>query len=148
MSDMIFPILETLTNSSNSSLVYNAARSIWADLTAANEYVVGPFRFGMHCLDDLEDDYMQANNLTESSPAMQNMFLVDAIIIGAYQEAWGRAYAAVNESGLLGQLTTLGSYLMTNETNVKPAAFSQVAQSDPDDAFFSNYNKTVPGYRR
>lgn len=145
ISDTIFPFLDAMINNTNSSLLYEAAWSIWADLTASNEYTAGPFSNGMHSFDALEDAYLKANNVTEDDPTFQNMLVVNAILLDSYTTTWTQAFAAVNGSGLIQQLQTLAGYLLTNDTAVAPASFYDANQAHFNDNYFlvSNHNTTA-----
>jgi len=49
-SQILFPIIKEMVSRSNSSLVYGAAWSLFADLTAAGPMVFSPFFRGMNCI--------------------------------------------------------------------------------------------------
>ena len=55
VSALLFPFLDAIMNGTNSSIVYDAAWSIFSDLTGSGPYVIGPFFHGTNCLDWIED---------------------------------------------------------------------------------------------
>jgi len=147
ISAAIFPIIDELTDGSNSSLIYTMAWSLWVDLTRAPQIVRGPYSHGGHAFDQLEEEYASANNLSKNDTAYIEYIAMNAVLIEWYQNAWARASAAANATGLLTHLATLNGYLITNDTAIMPPGFKTPGFVHTDISYFTNLNRTpVPGW--
>jgi len=143
VSDTIFPFLDTMTRDSNSSLLYNAAWSIYCDLTGTSPYVIGPFSYGRNCLEHLEDRYIAATSSSMSDPVVRWMFAVNSVLLTRYNDAWGNATAALNQSGLLDTIVALSERLAPEDPAVLPAGYKTYQPKNYDSRFFLSHNKTI-----
>ena len=142
ISATIFPILTEMTSKTNSSLIFQAAQSIWIDLVSPSEIAVGPFQQGLNSLDQLVDSQAKTLNITVSDPAFQPYLEVGTILFDIYQDAWNRSYTAINQNGLLTKFNTLTAYLsVSTNSTVAPPSFFQVQNNTYDDAFFTDYTR-------
>lgn len=148
-SDLIFPILDEMLNGTNSSIVYDAAWSIYADLTGTSPMIVGPFMYGMHSLNWIEDQiFANSTNTTSGTNMTESQFQTDimsmhAVLLDLYSTAWTKSVAALNATGLLDDMQTLSAYLSTNDTSVMPAGYSTWIDKSYDSRYFTVYNQTM-----
>ena len=123
VSDLIWPVIQDMLAFSNSSLVYGAAFSLYTELTMAPVSVMGPFKGGMHSLDQYEDS-LQASGASDAT--MNLVYAIDGILIELYQTAWDNATALANATGLLGDLAVLADYLNPMDRTLLPDGYDDV----------------------
>lgn len=154
-STILIPIVKNMMSRSNSSLVWNAAWSLFADLTGSSPSIIGPFSFGFNSIQSLED-HIFASLSTNSSMLNQTMvakngknatieLTKDMIMattgeaITIYNEGWANATAALNATGLMPVMAMLASRMSPTNQSVIPSQFSSKAPSSYDNAFFLDY---------
>jgi len=142
ISAAIFPVLNEITDGSNSTLVYNLAWSIWAELIASTDYVSGPCSHGLHAFDAIEDEYAKANHLSEDDPQMMRFLAVTAVLADLYEYGWAESVKAANKTGLLADFAILTRNLAVEDPSVPPAGFWTTVSGAPDDAYFVQRNRT------
>ena len=148
VSDLIFPFLDTILNGTNSSIVYDAALSIYSDLTGSSPYVIGPFFHGMNCIEWVEDQIANSTAANISTPADYLAKLeyqaVHHVLLELYDYAYSNGSAAINQTGLLADMATLASYLSPQDMSVLPTNYKSYVAKSYDDAYFTTYNLTMP----
>ena len=156
ISSLIFPFFDTVLNGTNNSLIYDIVWSVYSDLTNSGPQIIGPFSYGMHCFDWMEEAYLNSTRNSTSShtssnsspngtdaqdPVYQQMLATHYQLIEIYSYVWSNASAIANQTGLLRDLLIFQKYL----TPVDPSIMSQdwtSAQSNFDNSYFTAYNKT------
>ena len=175
ISDILFPFLDEILAGTNSSLAYNMAWSIWADLTGQPFHVVSPFSNGMNCLDWIEEAWTNQTNANATAAHGANAtmlttngtyvngtndlpmleFLATSMtLLELYEYAWYKASAAANKTGLLQDLATLSGYLLPTDTSIMSPGFQDPVNVYRQDlSYFTvynrtmNHNTTIPGLR-
>lgn len=140
ITDLIWPTIENMMASSNSALIYDAAFSLYAEMTMAPVSVMGPFVGGMHAFDQYEDSLVASG---ASEATMTLIYAMDEILIKLYQTAWENATAAANATDLLGDLTVLAEYLTPADRSLLPDRFDAVDVNAVD-----NFASFVPSKDR
>lgn len=165
ISEAIFPYLDEILAGTNSSLAYNMALSIWAELTAAPFFVATPFSYGQNCLDWIEEAWInQTNsNATAAHGANGSMLYANGtyangtynfallefqatsrVLLELYEYAWYNASAAANRTGLLKELATLSGYLLPVNASIQTPGFSDPHNSTMENlSYFTVYNETM-----
>ena len=147
VSSLLFPILDTMLNGTNSSIVYEAAWSIYSDLTGSSPIVIGPFLYGMHSLDWVEDQLFgtspNISNMSASDQFARNSILAfHSVLLDLYYYAWDSALTAMNKTGLAADMTTLAGYMSTNDTAIL-GAYAGYKSPAYDSKYFTVTNETV-----
>lgn len=145
-SNLILPILDEMLNGTNSSIVYDAAWSIYADLTGTSPMVIGPFIYGMHSLDWIEDQMFanSTNSTTRAESQYQTEVLaMHAVLLDLYNYGWSKSIDVLNTTGLLDDMHTLSAYLSSNDTSIMPAGYPSWFSSSYDDSYITIYNQTM-----
>ena len=140
ITDLIWPTIENMMASSSSALVYDAAFSLYAEMTIAPVSVMGPFVGGMHAFDQYEDSLVTSG---ASEATMTLVYAMDEILIKLYQTAWENATAAANATDLLGDLAVLAEYLTPADRTLLPDGFDAVDENAVD-----NFASFVPSEDR
>ena len=159
ISDLLFPFFDAVLNGTNNSLIYDIVWSVYSDLTGLGPQIIGPFSYGMHCFDWMEEAYLNstrntANNIsshtssitsTNSSnvrdPMYQQMLATHYTLIEFYGYVWTNASAIANQTGLLRDLVILSEYLTPVHPSIMSADWTSL-QSQFDDSYFTAYNTT------
>lgn len=147
VSEIITPFLDTMLNGTNSSIVYDAAWSIYSDLTGTSPMIVGPFMYGMHILDWIEDQmFGKGPNVTAMSEsdkfAMDEVLATHSVLLDLYYYAWNNSMAALSKTTLLEDMATLAQYLSTNDTSAL-GTYANYTSPAYDSRFFTIHNATV-----
>ena len=138
ISELLFPFLDTITAKTNNGLVYDVLWLVYQDLTGINNST-GPFKFGLNCLDALEQQSNHTNS-TSNSDEEQEYLAVHQVILDIYTYAWTNGSAAANKTGLLNHLDGLSNFLLSlNQTQV-PANFLDQATPLYDYTYFKSRN--------
>ena len=165
ISQTIFPYLDQVLAGTNSSLAYNMAWSIWADLTAAPIYIATPFWNGMNCLDWIEEAWINQTNANATATHGANASILHAngtyangtynfallefqatsrVLLELYEYAWYSASSAANKTGLLKDLTILSGYLLPVNTSIESPGFREPVDIRKEDmSYFTIYNRTM-----
>lgn len=142
ISDSLFSLFETVLNGTNSSVIYDTVWSIHSDLTGLGPHVVGPFSYGRHCFDWIEDQYLHgANRSNTTDPAILDMFATHQALIGIYQDAWPRAFALATASGF-SEMVILSQYLLPKDQSIAPAEWTRPKENF-DTSYFTRYNSSL-----
>lgn len=163
-SALLFPLLDQMVAGSNSSMVYDAAWSIYSELTYQPMHIVGPFTYGMNCMDWLEEQMLGTNssanatltrlldaptstdrNSTKDLPSDDELAILEylathEVLLQLYNNVWDQATKALNGTGLLDQMATLSGYLLPNDTSVATSGFFDQTAQDPNAAYFTDYS--------
>lgn len=150
VSDLIFPFLDTILANTNSSIVYDAAWSIYSDLTGSSPYVMGPFFHGMNCIEWIEDQ-LALNGTNITSPSMnatENLarleyLAVHQVLLELYDYAYHGAASAINQTGLMEDMLTLAQYFAPTDASVFPPGYSTYTEPTYDASYFMVYNETM-----
>ena len=144
VSEVIWPILAEVIDSTNSTLIHEAALSVYSDLTASAPIVLGPFSRGSNCLTWLEDRYINSSGITNmSDPRIVKMFATDQIVLEAYEYMWTNASAAANKTGLLSDMVTLSQKLSPTNSSNMPSGYASYYATPFDISYFVNTNTTA-----
>ena len=106
-----------MVRGSTAFIVYEAALSIYSDLTFSPIRMKSPFSWGSNFLHLIEDEARKALDADESlTPEQreQKYFLVlaiDAIVIAKYVKAWAASVAALEEADLMEALPKISEVL-------------------------------------
>lgn len=151
-SNIVTPFILDMLNGTNSSMMYEAAWSIYSELTAATEQVIGPFTMGLNSIDWMEDQLfngtaytidmlMAKSNLTHHELALLETVVVLEGVYEVYEKTWDAAYYALSSTGLLADMVKLAGWLMPNDTSIIPATRMHVIPdaSAGNVKFFTQY---------
>ena len=130
-TDIIWPFIDEMLSVSNSSLVYDAAFSIFAHLTMALVAISGPFAYGMHALDEHEDQ-LEASGASDDTITLA--YAIDGILIDLYLSVWNNCTTALDVTGVAKSLDTLTDYLSPKNPSLLPDSFEKV-DSALDDTY-------------
>lgn len=146
ITDLIVPFLSSFVQSTNDSMMIDIAWSVYSQLTGSNVFVLGPFMYGMHCLDSLEEQYFKAHNISVNATTFDNAtteyLAYHQLLLDAYTDTLSNATAVVNQTGLLGEMAILTKYLNTNDTSIAPADWFTKSTGSYDDTFFKTFGLT------
>ena len=146
VSNLIFPFLDSILNGTNSSIVYDTAWSIYSDLTGSSPVIIGPFMYGMHSLDWIEDQiFGNSTNSTvshEDKYAKNEILAFHSVLLDLYNYAWSNGTAAINQTGLLEDMTMLSQYMMPNDTSIM-GSYANYTSPAYDASYFTTYNQTL-----
>ncbi len=159
ISSTLFPYLDNILKGSNSSLTYNMAWSLYADLTGAPIHVVSPFFNGLNCIDWIEETWRNQThngttitvtnstthaNTTEPGadiPMLEWLYSARTLL-PIYEEVWENMTKAANQS--LTDLATLSLYLQPKDQSIVTSDFMKTANYTAKDfAYFTVRNQTM-----
>ena len=156
-SIILIPIIEEMMSRSNSSLVWNAAWSLFADLTGSSPSVIGPFSFGFNSIGSLEDHIFASlgnsshllnqtmatkrTNGTALDLAKDLIMATTGEAIEIYNEGWANATAALNKTGLMPVMASLASNMSPLNESEIPSQFLSNTTSSYDNSFFLDYTR-------
>ena len=145
ISDLLFPIFDVVLNGTSSSLIYDLVWSVYSDLTGIGPVIVGPYSYGMHCFDWIEDLYFNGTNTTRSGnltdPTTTSMLATHQILINIYNFVWTEATTVANANGLLDDMYKLSQYLMPTNKSIATQDWLS-PERDFDNSYFTIYNET------
>lgn len=156
ISNLIFPFFDTVINGTNNSLIYDIVWSVYSDLTNSGPQIIGPFSYGRHCFDWMEEAYLNSTRNSTSShtssnssangtdvkdPVYQQMLATHYQLIEIYSYVWSNASAIANQTGLLRDLVIFQKYLAPADPSIMSQDWTS-AQTNFDNSYFTAYNKT------
>ena len=147
---VVFPVLDEMLNNTNAPAMYDAAWSIYTDLTMPGVSVMGPFSNGMNFFNGYETSAMTFANEAQ----VIAMYAYDAVLIGQYNYYFSKCVNALNTTSidgsgksLLSDLTTFATALAalaaTNDTGIVPE-IDMVIDTSEQWTYFTIYNETYP----
>ena len=152
VSAIIGPIVQEMLRRSNSSLVWNAAWSLFADLTGSSPVIQGPFSFGFNCMESLENtafallsNSSSANQTTTKNGTtlldIQKTYIM-AVTFEAmeiYNEGWMNATAALNNTNLLETMSSLAANMSPTNFSIIPSQYRTNSSTSYDSSYFLQY---------
>lgn len=168
ISAVLFPYLDSLLQSTNSSLAYNMAFSLYADLTGVPVHVTSPFSNGLNCIDWIEEAWRNSTNngttITVTTPANSTVHhATNTTVKGddvpmlewlaaaktlrlTYDQVWANVTVAANQS--LQDLATLSRWMTPSDKAVLPSGYGDTVKLTRQDmAYFSPVNQTTGSKR-
>ena len=114
---IVTPILHDMVAGSTASQIYDAALSIYADLTYYPVSVIGPFHNGENDLDDREEQYKEdLDGNKDLKPedrtgSYDNLLAFNGVLILKYERAWKKATEALDKDQLREEMPNLAGFL-------------------------------------
>ena len=142
-TEIIWPFLLDMLIGTNSTMVINAAWSIYAQLIPTQWCVFGPFFYGLTSLPMLNNDSVIVHNNINQSYATDwstEELEVNGILINLYTKAWNGSYNALKQSGHLQDLRAL-NYAIGYHNRSLPFDNDE---EDKAEWFFQSYHGPVP----
>ena len=141
-TNILWPYLTEMLSGTNSTLMIEAAMSIYAQLLPTKWSVVGPFFYGLTSLPGLNNSLTidnQTGLVKGSNWAIEDL-VVNTITINRYSRAYNNGYHALNESGCLEDLRVL-NYAIGYFNQTLP--FDQEYE-DGIGNLFKKYHRVIP----
>ena len=140
-TDILWPFLLDMLEGTNSSLVINAAWSVYAHMIPTHFDVRGPFSYGWTSLYAQEEEWAMSANI--SNATLTEMYAIDDVLLDLYGTAWDGGFQALNSSGLLDDLDHLTQVIQSYNASL-PVSNLNPDGSDPYEDFFLSYYSIVP----
>ena len=168
ISAVLFPYLDSILQSTNSSLAYNMAFSLYADLTGNPVHVTSPFSNGLNCIDWIEAVWRNSTNngttITVTTPANSTVHhATNTTVKGddvpmlewlaaaktlriTYDQVWANVTMAANQS--LQDMAKLSRWMTPSNKAVLPSGYEDpVKLTRQDMAYFLPGNQTTGSKR-
>ena len=129
-SNIVTPILHDMVAGSTASEVFDAALSIYAELTYYPISVIGsPFHAGENTLDDSEDTYSKTLDANkdlkpeDKTDLNDNLLAFNNVLILKYERAWKKATEALDKEGLREEMPNLAGFLDVENEKAVPKEY-------------------------
>lgn len=140
---LIVPFLSTFVQSTNDSMMHDIAWSVYSQLTGSDIIVAGPFMYGMHCLDSLEEQYFKERNISSNATSFDetttDYLAYHQVLLDTYTSTLSNATAAVNQTGLLSELARLTTFLMPEDESIALPGWYTTPTGPNNDPFFQTF---------
>lgn len=143
ITKLIVPSLAPFVKSTKDSMMLDIAWSVFHQLTGSDVVVAGPFMYGMHCMDTLEEEYFSTHNIssnaTEFDDTTTQYLAYHQVLLDTYTSVLDNATAAVNQTGLLRDLAILTTYLTPTDPSIAPDGWYTDVTGPNKDSFFEAF---------